>query len=278
VLIVLGAIIAIDLTLMLRAFAPLRRLTALMRSVDPLAPGRRLPPQGGGSEIEHLTDAFNQMLDRIEGERLDYGRRTVAAQEGERQRLALELHDEIGQTVTAMMLQLKSIERGAAPDLKPAVTTAMESARATVESLHEIVRRLRPEALDDLGLEAAVAALGNRVRAGGGPSVEVLIDPDLPPLNPDEELVVYRVAQESLTNVMRHASAESAKVRLQGTEGGVTLSVTDDGCGLNGAASGRSGGIRGMRERAVLIGASLSVESRSARGVEVRLEIPRRPP
>jgi two-component system sensor histidine kinase UhpB len=219
-----------------------------------------------------LTASFNRMLDRIESERLDFGRRTLAAQEDERRRVARELHDEIGQTLTALMLQLGSTVRHAPPDIKTSLADATETARATVESLHRILRELRPEALDDLGLPSALATLADRVTERTGLPVSVQLDDRLPPLTPEEELVVYRVAQESLTNVIKHSGASRATMSLRGQLGGVALAVLDDGRGLNGSHPGN--GIRGMRERALLVGATLEIAPAVPRGLAVRLLIP----
>jgi two-component system, NarL family, sensor histidine kinase UhpB len=269
----LSALLVVNLVLMRRALRPLSRLTALMRAIDPLKPGRRVAASGA-AEVVELADAFNQMLDRIESERIDYGRRTVSAQEEERRRVARLVHDEIGQTLTALMLQLTSAERRAPDELKPPLADATETTRSTLEGLHELVRQLRPEALDDLGLESAIVTLAARVSDRSGLDVEVAIDPALPALTPDQELVVYRVTQESLTNVMRHAAATRAAVSLRHDATGVTLVVRDNGHGLNGAWR-QGGGIRGMRERALLIGASLEIrEVAAGAGVEVQLEMP----
>jgi two-component system sensor histidine kinase UhpB len=279
VLIVVGGLcllLVVNLMLMRRAWRPLRRLTGLMHNIDPLAPGKRIPDYGGGSEVEELTGAFNRMLDRIESERLDYGRRMLRAQEEERRRVARELHDEIGQTLTALMLQLGSAVRGATPEMREPLRDATETARSTVESLRRILRELRPEALDDLGLASALATLADQVSMRAPVNVEVRVDPALPPLTPEEELVVYRIAQESLTNVIKHAQASKATLSLGTTNGFVSLTVRDDGLGLNGARQ-QGNGIRGMRERAMLVGAALDVHTVSQGGVEVQLRIPVEP-
>jgi two-component system sensor histidine kinase UhpB len=271
----LALLLVVNLLLMRRAWQPLGRLTRLMHSVDPLEPGKRIPVYGGGSEVVELTESFNRMLDRIESERLDYGRRTLAAQEDERRRVARELHDEIGQALTALMLQLGSTTRRAPPDIREGLADATETARATVESLHRILRELRPEALDDLGLPSALATLADRVTERTGLSVSVRLDEHLPLLAPEEELVVYRVAQESLNNVIKHSGASSASLSLTVRDNGVCLAVRDDGRGLNGSSIGN--GMRGMRERALLVGARLQIDQAIPNGVEVRLVIPESP-
>ena len=271
----LALLLVVNLLLMRRAWQPLERLARLMQTVDPLRPGRRIPVYGGGSEVVELTGSFNRMLDRIESERLDYGRRTLAAQEDERRRVARELHDEIGQTLTALMLQLGSTARHAPTGIKESLADATETARATVESLHRILRELRPEALDDLGLPSALATLADRVGERTGLPISVRLDDHLPLLTPEEELVVYRVAQESLTNVIKHSHASGATLSLTRENGAVCLAVSDDGSGLNGAAPGN--GIRGMRERALLVGATLEMRPVAPQGLEVRLLIPIEP-
>jgi two-component system sensor histidine kinase UhpB len=272
----LSALLVVDLLLMRWALRPLRRLTELMRAIDPLRPGRRVAG-GGTREVLELAEAFNQMLDRIESERINYGRRTVAAQEDERLRVARLVHDEIGQTLTALMLQLTSAGRRAPADITPVLADATETTRSTLEGLHELVRQLRPEALDDLGLESAIVTLAHRVSERSGLDVGVEIDPGLPSLTDEQELVVYRVTQESLTNVMRHANASRVTISLAHGPGTVALRVRDDGQSMHGVRR-QGGGIRGMRERAMLIGAALDIRDGPASGVEVRLSIPRPAP
>jgi two-component system sensor histidine kinase UhpB len=152
---------------------------------------------------------------------------------------------------------------------------AREGVRASLEEVREIARRLRPEALDDLGLSSALAALTNDMARRTGVRVERRLAPDLRALEPDEELVVYRVAQEALTNVARHSEARQAWLWLGcGDDGRVTLAVRDSGCGFDLATHARGSGLRGMRERAMLIGAALDVESQPAHGTIVRLRLP----
>src|SRR5690606_41818471 len=119
-------------------------------------------------------------------------------------------------------------------------------------------RRLRPGVLEELGLVSALKALAAEVPDHTGLSIKTVLDPDLPPLGNEKELVIYRVAQEGLTNVVRHAGARHAEIALRRRPSGVELSIRDDGKGIGGAAEGA--GIRGMRERARLVGAPLVVE------------------
>jgi two-component system sensor histidine kinase UhpB len=272
----LAVLLSVNLVLMRRAFAPLSRLTGLMRSIDPLDPGRRLPPIGPESEVTHLAEAFNEMLDRLETERRESGYRALVAEETERRRVAVELHDEIGQRLTALMLQLDRLSRRSPPELRDEFEITLAATKETLEGVRGLARRLRPEVLDTLGLVPALRNLCDRLEEGTGLIIRRSLDPDVPPLSPDAELVIYRVAQEALTNVVRHAGVEAATLKLSAADGEVRLVVHDDGVGLSEDAAERSaGGIRFMRERALLIGARLEVV-RGERGTDVRLTY--RPP
>lgn len=271
----IGLLIMLLLNLLLtrNAVAPLERLASLMRRIDPLRPGERVDVTHGAREVRQLAESFNAMLEGLERERRESVRTAVAAQESERLRLARELHDEIGQTLTAVLLQLQHTAGRTPPEVRAELAFAQETVQAGLDDLRGVARRLRPEALDDLGLRSALIALASRVGEHTGLRVEHAVDPVLPPLREEAELVVYRITQEALTNVARHAQAEWVAVTLQVTDdGGVILRVRDDGGGLDGAEE--STGIRGMRERAVLLGADLRVGNRPEGGVEVMLRVP----
>ena len=265
----LSAILLINLMLLRRAFGPLERLTSLMGDVELLRPGRRIPVYGQEVEIVELTRAFNEMLDRLEAERQDSVRRSLEAQESERRRVAQELHDEVGQSLTAVMLQLDRLSRAAPEDLRGEMVEAREAARASLEDVREIAKRLRPEALDDLGLPTALALLTDGLSDQTGVEIERHIERQLLQLSPQTELVCYRITQEALTNALRHAGASRIAVSLAATEGELTLTVTDDGSGSDGAKPGA--GIQGMRERALMIGAELEIDSGPGGGTEVTL-------
>ncbi len=268
----LAVMLSVDLLLLRRAFAPLRRLAALMGAVDPGQPGRRAEPrEGAGQEVLALARALNAMLDRLEGERRASGMRALAAQEGERKRVARELHDEIGQTLTAIALRA---ERAAGdPSVQGEVLEEIaQTVQRSLEDVHRIGRDLRPEALDDLGLVNAVIALCSRVDRQSGIRVNRDLDWHLPALSAEVELVVYRVAQEALTNALRHANATEVTVSLRHDGPKVVLAVSDDGTGLPKAMEER--GLGGMRERAMLIDAQLEIRSDPASGTEVVLSVP----
>ncbi|HEX8086984.1 MAG TPA: histidine kinase [Solirubrobacteraceae bacterium] len=274
VILVVGmvALLVIDLVLLRPAFRPLHRLAQAMREIDPMRPGRRAEVEGG-PDVRALAATFNEMLDRLETERRESARQALLVQEGERQRVARELHDEVGQTLTAMMLQIESLGAKIPGDLRDELDELRETTRIGAEDVRRIAVRLRPEALEDLGLQSALSALTSSFSEHANVPVERRLD-RIPPLSQEQELVIYRVAQEALTNVARHARAGSAEVALARANGEVTLRVRDDGQGLPPHAESSSTGIRGMRERAMLIGAQLSIGPARGGGTEVVLRVP----
>jgi two-component system sensor histidine kinase UhpB len=222
--------------------------------------------EDGGPEVAQLVHVFNQMLDRLESERRDSGRRARRAQEAERLRIAGGLHDEVGQVLTGVLLQLEA--EGRTEETKAAVRQALEEVR-------RIARELRPEMLEHLGLVSALTELSRKFGEQSGLRIERHFADDLPPLSDDAELAVYRIAQESLTNAARHARASRVNVTLQRGAGSVVFRVVDDGRGMDEtAAPNGHGGLRGMRERAMLVGGALAVKPAQEGGVEVRLEVP----
>jgi two-component system sensor histidine kinase UhpB len=227
----------------------------------------------GDPALAALATAFNEMLDRLEAERRESVGRALQAQEGERLRVAQELHDGVGQTLTGVVLQLGRAAKDAPDPARTQVLEAQETARGSLEEVRRIARMLRPEALDDLGLTSALVALTERFSQGGALKVRRDVDRELPQLSEEAELVIYRVAQEALTNVARHSGSDTAQLTLTRSNGSLTLRVLDDGHGFD-PQRGEGGGLRGMRERAVLVGAQLVVMRRPSGGTEVRLRVP----
>lgn len=268
----LTVMLGVNLVLMRRATGPLTRLIDVMRDVDPLRPGQRIASSGSASEVTVLSQSFNEMLDRVETERRESARRELLAQEGERRRVAAELHDEIGQSVTALVLELDRSIGEAPEDRRAGLLRSRAVAGELLDEVRRLARSLRPEVLDELGLVPALTNLCDRLSAHTGLEIKRSLSDELPPLGADVQLVVYRVAQESLTNAVRHARARRAHVALGCADGRVELEVTDDGVGIG--AAGPGAGIRGMRERAVLVGGVLTVERAAGGGTSVRLRIP----
>lgn len=265
-------LLAINLVLLRPVFRPLDHLVDTMRRHDPLTPGRRVQVEGG-PVVTALAHAFNDMLDRLESERRESGRRALLVQEHERRRIARELHDEVGQTLTGVMLQVEGLSSAIPDALRDQLDELRETARAGTEEVRRIASRLRPEALEDLGLQSALSALATAFAEQARVPVERRLDAALP-LSEEHELVVYRVAQEALTNVARHADASQVQLSLERREGQVVLTVRDDGRGLAPDAKPSSHGISGMRERAMLIGAQLTLTEPPTGGTQVQLSIP----
>ena len=258
--------------LLRRAVAPLERLAQRMEMVDLLHPGQRLQVFRD-DEVGRVVRAFNQMLDRLENERQQSGRRVLAAQEAERVGIARDLHDEVGQLLTGVLLHLDSIAGTWAAD-REEIDEAKQAVRRALDEVRRISRELRPEMLEHLGLVSALTELTTTFGRVSGVRVVRQFDESLPKLKPDAELAVYRIAQESLTNVARHSQASRVTIALERGLDSVVLRVTDDGRGFETAISDEHGGLRSMRERALLIDGALAIKQPPAGGVEVRLEVP----
>jgi len=270
----LAALLAVNLVLMRRAFVPVARLARFMRAVDPLEPGERAPVDGPASEVTVLAVAFNGMLDRLEGERRDSARRALAERESERRRVAAELHDELGQTLTALGLELDRLARRIPDAHRPDALRARDAALAAVDDVRDLARSLRPEPLDALGLVPALTNLIERLVERTGLRIDRELDHHLPVLTDEEQLGIYRITQESLTNALRHADAHTVRVTLRADGARVALRVRDDGVGLGEAGPSGGTGVRAMRERAVLIGGRLRIgPPADGAGTEVRLEL-----
>lgn len=252
-------------------FAPLERLRRLAAEVDLSHPEQRLELQAATSDVAGLVEAINAMLSRLERAQRERARVAIVAQEEERRRIALELHDEVGQTLTAVLLGLAHLSNRAPADLRADVERVRELARANLNDVRRIALELRPQSLDSLGLSSALAALCDRLSASTDVAITRRIEAGPSGLSPEQELGVYRVAQEALTNLVRHSGADIAHVSLATDGGRVHLEVADEGRGFGESVPGI--GLRGMRERAELIGASLAIGQAARGGVMIQLHL-----
>ncbi len=267
-------VVLLNLALLRRVVAPVQRLTALARNVDLTEPMPGMPDAEPSSEAGELAHTFHEMLLRLQAERREATGRVLAGQEAERLRIAQELHDQVGQELTAVLLLLSRLQTRAPDELRPAMLEIQNSVRASLEDLRRIAIELRPEALDDLGLESALSVLCDRFSQQSGLDVSCRIAEPLPDLSSTTELVIYRVAQEALTNVARHSGSDRAELSLQLCDGRIVLVVRDHGNGLPREEPSGSG-MRGMRERAGLVGAALQIhDAAPGPGTEIRLEVP----
>jgi two-component system, NarL family, sensor histidine kinase UhpB len=269
----LALVLVADVLLLQIGLRPLHRLTSLMRRIDLLQPGDRLQVSGA-RELHLVSSAFNDMLDRLERERQASSSRSLGREEDERRQLAGELHDQIGQGMTALLLHLKNVLAEAPAWMQDDLLEAQSIARDNLDEVRRIARRLRPTLLDDLGLAYALLALADAAEEQARVPVVRRVDVDAPRVPENSELVLYRIAQEALTNAVRHARASRIEVSLEETDDGLTVAVHDDGRGMIYATEVEGGGIRGMRERALTIGADFDVATRAGGGTSVVATVP----
>ena len=275
VLLVGLTVIVVANTLLVRAaLLPVERLVGHLdqaRSTDPIE-RVPVPPRGLAHQ---LAVAVNELLGRIENAQRHSAASALAGQEAERSRIAQELHDGVGQSLTAVLLELGSLhDRGAEPG-SPTLRQAREGVRASLDEVRRVARHLRPHVLEELGLRSALVSLTRQLFTEGATHVRRGIAPGVPDLPDETELVVFRVAQEALTNAARHAGARTVDLRLGVVGGDVELTVADDGVGIAPGADGT--GLRGMRERAALVGGTLTVGRGEDGGTVVRLRVPAGP-
>jgi signal transduction histidine kinase len=212
-------------------------------------------------------------------------RRVLEGQEAERLRLARELHDETGQALTSILLGLKALEESRSPeDARAAAAELRALIVDTLQSVRRLAVELRPKALDDFGLEAALERLADTFAESSGIAVSVETNLGNSRLPTEVETALYRIVQESLTNVAKHADATHVSVAVTRTERGVTAVVEDDGCGF-GAGKRENGqgpeqdlglGLVGMKERVGLLDGRLAIESTEGAGTMIVAEVPLR--
>lgn len=282
----LVAILAILITALVngwilrRRFRPLERLMHALEEVDLESPTLDTHVEKGEpTDVAALRSAVVGMLERLNLERRRRAGAVLAAQEAERARLARDLHDEVNQSLTGIMLRLSA---AALDSEDPATRDALREVRdLTEQAMRELLRLshdLRPTALDDLGLTAALDANLQRLGTATALTVQSDISGELPELTTDQQTVVFRVAQEALSNVVQHAGASAVRLSLQPHGNGVVLNVSDDGCGIgnhrdpNSSPDRSRAGLMGMRERALLVGGNLDLRSSSS-GTTVELTL-----
>lgn len=268
-----GALL-LNMVILRRQFAPLEQLVDTMERIDLTEPGARAElPRGTTDDVADLIDAFNSMIERLEQERREKTAAAVEAQEGERARVARDLHDEANQALTAVILRLEAAQQSAPPELAKEINEAKRLAAQAMEELLEVVRRLRPTILD-LGLRNALSAQINDFAEVTGIDANFEFEGDSRAhLEPERELAIYRVVQEALSNVAQHADAERVDVRLAVGKS-VRLTVQDDGCGFEPGRPNRRFGITGMRERALMMNGKIDIESTPGQGTTLTMELP----
>lgn len=270
--------LVVNMWLLRRRFEPLEQLLDTMERIDLSRPGRRveMDPRLAqrSADTERLIAAFNRMLERLEGERRRSGAMALKAQEEERKRVARDLHDEVNQALTALLLRLEASTQHAPPELKAELDETKQLANQAMMELLDLARQLRPAALDDHGLAVALASQVRDYDRRGPARANFQLDHELNELPQDVELVIYRVAQEALANAARHSGAKHVDVQLGRVDSRVVLRVVDDGRGFAFADETKGLGLSGMRERAMLVDGRLDVDSRPGRGTIVELAVP----
>jgi signal transduction histidine kinase len=229
-----------------------------------------------------IAEAFAERaavaIDLSERVARDALRRVVAGQELERQRLARELHDETGQALTSILLGLKGIEEGKdAEELRRSVLALRELVVSTLHDVRRLAVELRPKALDDFGLVPALERLAETFAEQTNVKVDVEAVLGEGRLGAEVETALYRIVQEALTNVIKHANAQTVSVVLTRQGDRIAVVIEDDGRGFDPeTARGERLGLLGMEERIALVGGRLSVESRPGQGTTVAVEVPLR--
>ncbi len=271
--------VAVNALVLRAALSPLLRIERTIQAVRAGRTGARVP-EGTltDPEIERLGETLNAMLDELDRARerqTALASQVISAQEDERRRISRELHDDTAQSLTSLLLYAKALEEGETrPAVREALAEIREEVSRSLDGVRRLARELRPSALDDLGLAAAldwhVQEFGRRT------GLNVRFDSTCTGVRLPQaiELALFRVAQEALTNVVKHAGARSAAVRLACSEHLVSLSVHDDGRGFDVASTPAGVGLYSMRERIALIRGAFSIVS-SSHGTDVRAEVPR---
>jgi two-component system sensor histidine kinase UhpB len=272
--------LCVNLWMLQRRFRPLEGLIERIERIDPSQPTTLELDGDPVAEIDRLAQSFKRLLNGIEAERRRRGQAVLRAQEEERRRLARDLHDEVNQALTAMLLRLEALAHDAPPQRAAEVAELKRLAGEAMEELLSLARQLRPTALDDHGLAEAIRAQLARFAAQTGVQTGIEVEGDPAELDEDVQIAVYRIAQEALTNAGRHARARRVDVRLSVDGHSAELQVNDDGGGFDAtrprsrASRGAGLGLEGMAERARLVAGALDVRSSPGNGTTVTLRIP----
>jgi two-component system sensor histidine kinase UhpB len=270
-------LLAVNMLMLRRQFSPLESLIERLEQIDPAQPtlARFEMPATAIEEVQRLAATFRRLLGRMEVERRRSGRLVLRAQEEERRRLARDLHDEVNQALTAILLRLEALSQDAPPPLGSQITELKTLVNQAMEELLRLARRLRPPALDDLGLVPALEGQITRWSEQTGITARLQTEGTAQQVTEEQQTVIYRVVQEALSNAAQHSGAKRVDFELViFPSHGVELRVTDDGQGFDAAQETNGLGLGGMAERARLVGGELTVRSVLGRGTRVRLYIP----
>ena len=271
----------VNLAMLKRRFYPLERLIERVEAIDPAHPTALAVQGEPAEEIARLTESFRRLLDRIESERRRSGQLVLRAQEAERRRLARDLHDEVNQALTAILLRLEALSGGLPPERAAELAEVKRLANQAMQELLSLARQLRPSALDDHGLIAAIDGQLKGFADQTGVETRLTTHGSPASLDDDQQTAIYRIVQEALSNVRQHAGAREVSVELVAPNGSrpgpaTELRIRDDGHGFDPSLGSEGLGLEGMAERARLIGGDLDVRSAPGRGTSVILRIAER--
>jgi two-component system sensor histidine kinase UhpB len=284
----------INILLLRASFRPLFTLLFTIRAVSAGKTNERASISRSDAEISEIAQAFNSMLDRLEETRREQTKLILQAQEEERRRLALELHDESSQNLTALLVHIEILSKSlqaqqALPatkmtnDEREQLAEGLDYLRGltqdTLETVRTLAQQLRPSVLDDLGLAAAFRWLAEDGRQRLKLVVELQIDgiDDMARVRQKPalyETALFRIAQESLTNVARHAHTQHVSVFLRQQQDSMCLRIHDDGCGYDPTQYHAGTGIVGMQERANSLGGTMRILSQPGQGTTIEAIFP----
>jgi two-component system sensor histidine kinase UhpB len=271
-----GLTMCVNVWILKRRFEPLTRLIEAVERVDPAAPDAFDPGDDPVAEIDRLKKSFRRLLHEVEAERRRGGQLVVRAQEEERRRVARDLHDEVNQSLTAILLRLEALAQDPPPGRVEEIAELKRLVNRAMDELLSLARQLRPTALDDHGLVPAMDTQLRRFSSATGVWTRFDHRGDPGGLDPERQNALFRIAQEALANIGRHAEASRVDVDLAVADGVAELLVRDDGGGFDPgalAATGAGLGLRGMAERARLAGGKLEITSSRGGGTLVKLRL-----
>jgi signal transduction histidine kinase len=222
--------------------------------------------------------AVEHALQASQGQLRALAARIEETREQERSEVARELHDELGQSLTAIKMDLRWLEKRlhfGGDEVKDKIAGLVGLTDGTIQTVQRLASRLRPGLLDDLGLAAAIEWLGAECSRHAGISCDVSVDIPERLIGPKSTTAIFRIVQEALTNVTRHASASRVSVRLRQTGGYIEALVEDDGAGIAEAqaSDSRSFGLMGIRERAQAIGGRVAIRGEPGKGTSVHMTV-----
>jgi len=272
---VIALTFCVNLWMLQRRFAPLEHLIERIERIDPSERSTFELAGDPVKEIDRLAQSFRRLLQRVDDERRRSGKLVLRAQEEERRRVARDLHDEVNQALTAMLLRLEALAHDVPPEHGDDVAELKRLATQTMDELLNLARQLRPTALDDHGLLPAIESQVRGFEDRNGIRARLETTGDAALLDEEKQTVIYRVAQEALANAGRHAHAQSVGLALEIDGEAALLRVRDDGVGFDPVASRGEGlGLGGMAERARLVGGELDLRSSPGSGTELTLRVP----